>query len=147
VDWTSGAAAMAGIIGVALGFWWADAAAAAAISLSILHDGWSNMRQVVRDLLDEVPTTVGENKADPLPDRLRRALERMDWVQDVEVRLREEGHVFTGELFVVPRDETDLVGRLERAHDELEGLDWRLADFCIVPVRSLDSRGGSEQGS
>ena len=38
-DWITALAAIAGITGIALGFWWADATAAAVISLSIVRDG------------------------------------------------------------------------------------------------------------
>src|SRR5690606_32692628 len=42
-DWMTAAAAMVGVVGVGLGFWWADAAAAACISFSILRDGFTNL--------------------------------------------------------------------------------------------------------
>jgi hypothetical protein len=62
----------------------------------------------------------------------------MDWVKDAEVRLREEGHVFVGEAFVVPVDNEDLVGRMERANHHLLELDWRLHELVIAPVREID---------
>jgi len=141
-DWMSEAAAMVGILGIGLGLWWADAAAGALISLNILHDGWKNLSQVVKDLVDEVPTKVGRDEVDPLPKRLEAALEEMDWVAEAEVRVREEGHVLTGEGFVVPRDQTDLVAKIERATEQLEAMDWRLHDFLVIPVRSPRSRVG-----
>ena len=61
----------------------------------------------------------------------------MDWVHDAEVRLREEGHVFVGEAFVVPIDEEDLLERLERANQHLLDLDWRLHELVIAPVREI----------
>ncbi len=66
--------------------------------------------------------------------RVRKAL---DWVADADVRLCEEGHVFFGEAFVVPRDERNLVGRIEQAVKEAYGVDWRLQDLTISPVRCL----------
>ena len=136
-DWLTAVAAIAGILGIAFGYWWADAAAAAVISLDVVHDGWRNVSQVVRDLMDEVPTRVGSDEPDPLPQRVKRALEQKPWVREAEVRFREEGHVFTGEGFVVVEDETDLVRRMDEASREIEGLDWRLYDFAVVPVRKL----------
>jgi len=34
-------------------------------------------------------------------------------VQTARVRLREDGDVLTGEAFIVPKDETDLLNRLK----------------------------------
>jgi len=45
--------------------------------------------------------------------------------------------VFSGEVFIVPRDEEQLVSRLERAGSDLRALDWRLYDLSIVPVSTL----------
>ena len=58
------------------------------------------------------------------------------------MRLREEGHVFTGEGFVVPKDQTDLVAKIEQAAQRMEGVDWRLHDFHVIPVRSVHSPVG-----
>ena len=136
-DWMSEVAAMVGILGIGFGLWWADAAAGALISLNILRDGWKNLSQVIKDLVDEVPTKVGRDEPDPLPKRLKGALEELDWVEEAEVRLREEGHVFTGEGFVVPKDQTDLVAKIEQATRQMEEVDWRLHDFHVIPVRSV----------
>lgn len=137
-DWLTGLAAMVGVLGIGMGWWWADASAAALISLDVLHDGWKNLTQSVRDLMDERPTKVGGSESDALPERVRAALRGLAWVADADVRLREEGHLLTGEAFIVPRDEAALVERLEDAGRLLRGLDWRLYDLSLVPVRSLD---------
>lgn len=136
-DWLTGLAAVVGVLGIGLGWWWADAAAAALISLDIVRDGWKNLSQSVRDLMDERPTEVGSSRPDPIADRVRAVLLAPAWVADADVRLREEGHVLTGEAFVVPREETDLVARLEALGREMRALDWRLYDVALVPVRSL----------
>jgi hypothetical protein len=54
------------------------------------------------------------------------------------VRLREDGDVLTGEAFVVPRDERNLLGRMKEAAKVATAVDWRLYDIQIVPVSSLD---------
>lgn len=136
-DWMTALAAIAGILGIGLGFWWADAAAAIVISLDIVHDGWRNLSQVVTDLMDEIPTRVGDDEPDPLTAEVRNALEAMPWIRRAEVRLREEGHVFTGEGFVVVRDESGLIDRIEEAARMIEEMDWRVYDFTVVPVREL----------
>jgi cation diffusion facilitator family transporter len=137
-DWMTGVAAMLGIVGIGLGLWWADAVAASIISVDIVRDGAKNLRVAVDDLMDKEPTVVDDSRADPLPLWIKNELMLMDWVTDAEVRLREEGHVFVGEAFVVPVDDTDLVGRLERANEHLLGLDWRLHELVIAPVRQID---------
>ena len=75
-------------------------------------------------------------KPDPIPDKMQHELERFDWVQKARERLRED--VLTGEAFVVPQDENDLLNRLRSAYDVANGVDWRLHDVNIVPVRSLE---------
>jgi hypothetical protein len=112
--------------------------AASIISLDIVRDGGKNLRVAVDDLMDKEPTVVDDSRADPLPLWIKNELMLMDWVKDAEVRLREEGHVFVGEAFVVPVDNEHLVNRLERANEHLLGLDWRLHELVIAPVREID---------
>jgi cation diffusion facilitator family transporter len=138
-DYMSEGAAIVGILLVGFGFWWGDATAAALISTTIIYDGWHNMRQVVGDLMDESPTTIGADELEDLPTRIKLAAERFDWVGDAAVRLRESGHVINGEVFVVPKDDTNLVRRIEKASDELRKLDWRLYSLVIVPVSRIES--------
>jgi cation diffusion facilitator family transporter len=137
-DWLTGCAAMLGVVGIGFGLWWADAVAASIISLDIVRDGGKNLRVAVDDLMDKEPTVVDDSRADPLPLWIKNELMLMDWVKDAEVRLREEGHVFVGEAFVVPVDNEDLVNRLERANEHLLGLDWRMHELVIAPVREID---------
>jgi cation diffusion facilitator family transporter len=137
-DWMTGCAAMLGVVGIGFGLWWADSVAASIISLDIVRDGGRNLRVAVDDLMDKEPTVVDDSRADPLPLWIKNELMLMDWVKDAEVRLREEGHVFVGEAFVVPVDNDDLVSRLDRANKHLLGLDWRLHELVIAPVREID---------
>jgi cation diffusion facilitator family transporter len=137
-DWLTAGAAMLGVVGIGFGLWWADGVAASVIALDILRDGWRNLRVAVDDLMDKAPTVVDHSAADPLPRRLESALRAMPWVKDAQVRLREEGHVFIGEAFVVPVDDHDLTARLERATEELLGLDWRLHELVLAPISRLD---------
>lgn len=137
-DWMTGLAAGLGIVGIGLGWWWADAVAAMAISLSILHDGWRNTSAVLQDLMDRQPYKVDHTQPEELPERMRNALARMDWVEAADVRLREAGHVFFGEVYIVPRDERDLVARALRVRRELGDLDWRVHDLTVDFVPSLD---------
>ena len=125
------------MVGIGLGLWWADAVAATIISLDITHDGYKNLKVAVADLMDKQPTVVDHSKPDPLPLWVANQLQAMDWVKDAEVRLREEGHVYFGEAFVVPVDHQDLVDRIERANKHLLDLDWRLHELVITLVREI----------
>ena len=136
-DWMTAVAGMAGILGVALGLWWADSAAAALISLDILHDGIRNLRAAANDLVNRRPQRLPELEADPLPDELAEMLRRLDWVQDAAVRLREEGRFLAGEAFVVPRREDRLPERIEQAVRAACESDWRLCELVVTPVRRL----------
>jgi cation diffusion facilitator family transporter len=137
-DWLAGLAGVLGITGVAYGYWWADAVAAIIISVEILRDGFSDLRNSVAQLMNKRPTDVEGKEEDPVPDKVQHELERLEWVQQARVRLREDGDVLTGEAFIVPKDEFDLLNRLRKAYDVANGVDWRLHDVNIVPVQSLE---------
>jgi cation diffusion facilitator family transporter len=141
--WKSESAAAIGVLGIYFGFWWADPAAAIVIALDILRSGWRNLSQVTRDIMDEQPRKVGEGEFDPVAERVKDAAERLDWVEAAAVRLREEGEVLTGEVFVVPRDQADLVSKLEQAARQLKEVNWRLYDLSIMPVRRLEESEGT----
>jgi divalent metal cation (Fe/Co/Zn/Cd) transporter len=136
-DWLTAGAAMVGVVGIGFGLWWADAAAAALISLDITKDGATNLRRAVVDLMDQAPTTIDKDEADPLRGELARMLRDLDWVADVHVRLREEGQVYFGEALVVPSDEVDIPEKIEDALKQAHDLDWRIQDLSLTPVREL----------
>lgn len=138
-DWLTAGAAMLGVLGIGVGLWWADAVAAAVISLDILHDGVKNLRAVVADLMDSRPTTVDESAVDPLPARAETELTKLRWVREAKARMREEGHIYDGEIFVVPTSEDGLVRHLAEAQEMLRGLDWRIRDVVVVPIESLST--------
>jgi divalent metal cation (Fe/Co/Zn/Cd) transporter len=114
-DWMAEGATAVGVVGAGFGLWWLDPLAAALVSADILKDGASNLKTAVLDLVERRPEKTGEAGPEPLPDRVRDLLRGMEWVADAAVRMREEGHVFMGEAFVVPRPGTgDLARRLGR---------------------------------
>lgn len=143
-DWMTALAGIVGLLGVGIGWWWADAVAAGVISLDILKDGIGNLKGSVTDLMDQRPTTVDRKERDGLPERVRTALEGLDWVAAADVRLREEGHVVAGEAFVVPRIDAGLTARCTDAAEFVRGLDWRLYDIVVMPVPSLDDDAGNQ---
>jgi divalent metal cation (Fe/Co/Zn/Cd) transporter len=137
-DWMTALAAMAGIVGIGLGLWWADAVAAIVISLDILHDGIRFMRESIGDLMDESPKKHDESDFEPLIDEVREAVASTSWVKEAAVRLREHGHTITGTIHVVPEGAEVSVEQLERLTRKLQELDWRLQDVAVAPVRALD---------
>jgi divalent metal cation (Fe/Co/Zn/Cd) transporter len=136
-DWMAELATACGVIGVGLGFWWADPLAAILVSVNILHDGMTNIGRAVADLIDERPKKTDGSDFESLPEEVARYLRRLDWVEDAEVRMREDGHVFFGEAFVVPRTTDNLVRNIERAVEDAKGIDWRLHELVIMPVARL----------
>lgn len=137
-DWLTAVGAAVGVIGVGLGFWWVDAAAAIVIAADITWDGFKNLRDVMADMLDETPTIVDGTAHEALPERVRGYLRGLPWVEDADVRIRDGGHAFTGEAFVIPKDTRDLVPRLRDAVEGARALDWRMLDLTIMPVETLD---------
>jgi cation diffusion facilitator family transporter len=139
-NWSSEGAAIVGILLVGFGYWWGDAVAAGLIPLHIVRDGWHNLRQVLGDLMDESPTKLGGKELEDLPHRIKDAAEGMPWVREAAVRLREQGHVLSGEVFVVPRDGAGAVdlSLVERASEDLRALDWRLYNLTVMPVSSIE---------
>jgi divalent metal cation (Fe/Co/Zn/Cd) transporter len=124
---------------VAFGFWWGEAGAPAFISVEIIKDGWHNIRQVIGDLMDEVQRVMEKRELETLPKKLKEAAEQMPWVERAAARLREQGRVLTGEVFVVPQSGTsDLVSQLEAAAQKFSDLDWRLHGLVVTPVSQLD---------
>ena len=137
-DWMAESATAVGVIGTAFGFPWLDPLAAALVSADILHDGVKTLKVATADLMDRKPERTDQSGPEQLPEEVRSLLEKMDWVERAEVRMREEGHVFIGEAFVIPRAGTEeLVTRLNQAVDEAKALDWRVHDLVIQPVAEL----------
>jgi cation diffusion facilitator family transporter len=142
-DWMTAGAAIVGVVGIGFGLWWADAVAAIFISVDIVHDGWKNVRAGVHDLMDARPRRHDAREYHPIVERMNAEVNECDWVARGTVRLREEGHVFTGEVMVVPRDEAladgaGLLKRLDDLAERLLSLEWKVFDIVVVPVKEID---------
>lgn len=125
-DWQTGLAGIAGIIGIGLGWWWADAAAALFISLSIIKDAIGALEKAVAELLDGTPRALDSNNPSGDAERLTAALKKR--FGNVEVRLRETGRYIAAEVDcaspkLIPTAE-DLLGK---------ELAWRLASLTFRP--------------
>jgi cation diffusion facilitator family transporter len=57
-DWLAGLAGVLGLLGIAYGFWWTDAVAAIFISVEIVKDGFSSLRNSVGELMNKRPSQI-----------------------------------------------------------------------------------------
>jgi cation diffusion facilitator family transporter len=138
-DWLTASGAAVGVIGIGLGLWWADSVAAIVIGLDIVHDGQRYLRESLSDLMDEHPKTHDEAKPHPVVEQIRQELASVVWIEESAVRMREHGHLLTGEVWVVASGgETGLTERLEALGERLNAIDWRVHDLALAPVTSLE---------
>jgi divalent metal cation (Fe/Co/Zn/Cd) transporter len=137
-NWLTGVAAIAGIFGIGIGWWWADPVAAMIICIDIVNDGFTNIKQSVYDLMNQIPKQVGEKKPEPLFGMIKDEVEKEGWVKQVGVRFRQEGHVFFGEIFIVPSDYDNILARLESLKKKILEMDWRVFDVTLTLVGNLN---------
>lgn len=130
-DWLSGVAAGFGVVGIGLGWWWADPVGAMIISLGITADGWKNLTAAIADLMDREPMTVGRDRESEVPARVLARVRSLPWVERAEVRFREHGHVYFGEVYVVPRTAGDPAERTDEVAAAAREVDWRVHDVVV----------------
>jgi divalent metal cation (Fe/Co/Zn/Cd) transporter len=134
-NWQSAGAAMLGILGIAFGFWWADAAAALFISVEIVRDGILELRAAIGDVMDRRPQDALGKEPDPLPAELCDYLMKQDWVEDAIVRVREHGRRFSAQAYVVPKEGADILTGIAEASAQAPDIDERLRELSITPLR------------
>ncbi|MGO2520361.1 MAG: cation diffusion facilitator family transporter [Microbacterium sp.] len=136
-DWQTNAASIVGVLGIGIGLWWLDGVAAIFISLGIVQDGYRNTKSAVADLMDQRARTYDDKEPHPLASEIVSTLRAMPWVADAAVRMRDEGHVFHIEAFVVPRKRRVSLRQIDHAAEHLSELDWKVQDIVIVPSDRL----------
>jgi divalent metal cation (Fe/Co/Zn/Cd) transporter len=136
-DWQAAAAAGAGVVGIGMGWWWADSVAAIAVGLEVFHEGATQMRRVLGHVLGETPRRIDSEEVIDVPTRVEDRLRTVEWVEDVRVRLREEGTVFFAEVFVVPRADGVSVDDLLGVQELARSVDDQLVDVTVMPVATL----------
>lgn len=95
-NWMTGVAGIGGVIGIGLGYWWADAVAAGLISLDILNDGLRALKAAAAELIDGAPRALeGDRVAD---DALALHAELNARFPNAEIRLRETGRVIGAQI-------------------------------------------------
>jgi cation diffusion facilitator family transporter len=137
-DWMTAAGTIAGVLGIGAGLWWADSTAALLICVSIVRDGWRNLRGAADALMDQRARTVDDDGPHPLTREVDATLRRLVWVRDSRSRVRDQGHVLHVEAFVQPTaGDGATIERLESAVEDLRRLDWKISDVVVMPVREL----------
>lgn len=128
-DWMTGLAGIAGVIGIGLGYWWADAAAAAVISLSILQDGFGALRKAAAELADGAPRALGSSDIAPDADALCKEL-KLRW-PEAEIRVRESGRYILAQVRGIhpPAGGVDLDSLWPCGPERR----WRFAELEFVP--------------
>lgn len=127
-DWMTGLAGIVGIFGVGLGYWWADASAAAFIAAGIVRDGFRSLRIATAELNDGTPRSLDSDSLSPDAVAIRKALEAR--FTGSHVLLRETGRYIRAEVVgpAAPRrfsvDALDIPGLEHR---------WRLESVSFQP--------------
>ena len=145
-DWQTNAASIVGVLGIGLGIWWLDGAAALFISIGIVWDGVRNTKGAVIDLMDQRARSYDDKQPHPLAGEITAYLRSLPWVLDAGVRLRDEGQVFHVEAFVVPRRAKVRTETLSAASEGIARLDWKVQDVVVVPVEQLPSEADRAVG-
>lgn len=136
-DWQTNAASIIGVLGIGVGVWWLDGAAALFISLGIIWDGFRNTRAAVLDLMDQRAQTYDDKDPHPLAAEILRLALSRPWIEDAGVRARDQGQVFHIEAFVIPRRDRVTVGDVDELRTAITALDWKVQDVVVVPVSTL----------
>lgn len=134
-NWMTGVAGIGGVIGIGLGYWWADAVAAGIIALDILNDGIRALRAATAELADGAPRALDTPEAAEDARALHAALDAR--FPGATINLRETGRVMVAQVIgAVPPDET-----LDPA-DYWPGdpsCAWRLGHISFVPRKSSEA--------
>lgn len=125
-DWQTGLAGIAGIIGIGLGWWWADATAALFISLSIIKDAIGALEKAVAELLDGTPRALDSNAVSNDATHLIAALKAR--FGNADIRLRETGRYIAAEVDCPPPKNIPTAAELMG-----DDLAWRLASLSFRP--------------
>lgn len=146
-DWMTAVGSIVGVAGIGLGLWWADAAAATFIAASILWDGLKNTRAAITDLMDTRATTFDDARPHPDIDKVHDHLAALPWVAEVRTRTRDQGQFFHVEAFVTSRRRRGpTLAQLGEAQEGCRGLDWKIHDVVVVPVRDFPENTSARSG-
>jgi cobalt-zinc-cadmium efflux system protein len=127
-NWQTGIAGFFGVAGLGMGWWWADSAAAAVISLSIISDGIKALRVATSELVDGVPCALDSSKQSEEAAAVAKALRKR--FPKARILMRETGRYIRAEVVGAspPRG-------FDPKTLEIPGLDdrWRLESIAFRP--------------
>ncbi|AHE52861.1 hypothetical protein NX02_05620 [Sphingomonas sanxanigenens DSM 19645 = NX02] len=133
-NWMTGVAGLAGIVGLGLGWWWADSVAAAAISFSVLNDGINALRSSTAELVDGAPRRLSSADLSEDAEAVKASLETA--FPGAEVRLRETGRLIRAEVHGTLPPAEALPPSTYWPNEEDRA--WRLAQVSFVPPAEKD---------
>ncbi|MCC2976630.1 cation transporter [Sphingomonas sp. PL-96] len=128
-NWMTGIAGIGGVIGIGLGYWWADALAAGMISLDILDDGIRALRAASAELVDGAPRALDSCEIADDASALHAALDAR--FPGAEVHLRETGRVISAQIVGAAPPDAVLNPRDYWPGDPDRA--WRLGHISFVP--------------
>ena len=133
-NWMTGAAGIAGVVGLGLGFWWADSVAAAFIAFDIVNDGIKALRSSTAELVDGAPRALSSPQLSENAQALKHRLEGS--YPGSTVRLRETGRLIRAEVHghSGPQEPLDIDALWPGKPDEA----WRLAQVSFAPPTHRD---------
>jgi divalent metal cation (Fe/Co/Zn/Cd) transporter len=139
-DWQTALAAIVGIVLVGYGLWWGDAVAASLIALNICKDGVQRIGSAFAQLMNQRPMDIeGKEPDTDVEEIIRQSLVGFDWIEEVQLRLHEDGHLISGVAFLkIAGDRSVSAEMIEAARSTLARRSWRVYCVELVPVGDLD---------
>lgn len=138
-DWATAVATVIGVAGIGIGLWWMDSVAAIVVASSIVKDGVTNIRSAVSGLSDARATRLDESGPHPLTEEAEEVALGAEWVAEARGRIRDQGHIFHTEIFVVPATgHLPELSEIDALREEIERLDWKLQDVVIAVVSEIN---------
>lgn len=131
-DWQTNAASVIGVLGVGMGLWWLDGAAAIFISIGIISDGLRNTRVALSDLMDQRALRFDSTAPHSDIATILGTLHALPWVADAGVRARDMGQVLHIEAFIVPNEAGAGTERIAEASERIAETSWQVQDVVVT---------------
>jgi len=127
-NWQTGVAGFLGVAGLGMGWWWADSAAAAVISLSIISDGIKALRVATSELVDGVPCALDSSQQSEEAAAVAKALRKR--FPKARILMRETGRYIRAEVVGASPPKG-----FDSSTLEIPGLEdrWRLESVAFRP--------------
>jgi len=142
-NWMTGIAGIGGVIGIGLGYWWADAVAAGIIALDILNDGLRALRAATAELVDGAPRKLDSPDLAEEASGISHALQAR--FPGSEIKLRETGRVIRAQVIgaIPPEPAVDPAAYWPGDPDR----SWRLRHISFVAPEPREQRPPTSEPS